>query len=165
MCRNIFLYARVGSQAARCLLNGLWASGVNHCSHLRLQRWASPITTSGPRTGTTCGPSQPSTIHCCFPGNKHALQLPLPKALGTAYSCLKVTATSQGPATKSSLCHFRAGLSIQVPAMDLPMLPFPGKQPQAIHQHNPFQGDNSLHTLRKRYSKHPNQKQFLQGSS
>ena len=50
---------------------------------------------------------QLSTTCCCShsPGNAHALLLPLPKALGTTYTCLSVTATSQGPATRSSLHH------------------------------------------------------------
>ena len=51
------------------------------------------------------------SITCCphSPGNIHALLLPLPKALSTAYTCLRVTATSQSPATRSSLCHLSAG--------------------------------------------------------
>ena len=52
-----------------------------------------------------------STSSCCshFPGNTHTLLLPLPNALGTTYSCLRVAATSQGLATRSSLSHFPAG--------------------------------------------------------
>ena len=48
---------------------------------------------------------KPSTTCCCseFPGNVHALLLPLPNAMGAAYSCLRVAATSQGLETRSSL--------------------------------------------------------------
>ena len=41
------------------------------------------------------------------PGNAHVL--PLPNALGTTYTCFKVTATSQSPATRSSLHHLPMG--------------------------------------------------------
>jgi len=54
---------------------------------------------------------QLNTTHCCshFPGNVYTLLLPLPNALGSAYTCLRVTANSQGPATRRSLCHLPAG--------------------------------------------------------
>ena len=41
---------------------------------------------------------QPSTTHCYShsPGNVYTLLLPLPKALGIAYTSLNVTATSLG---------------------------------------------------------------------
>lgn len=47
---------------------------------------------------------QLSAIYCCshFPGDVHALLLPLPKALGTYYTCLKFSAASQGPATRKA---------------------------------------------------------------
>ena len=49
---------------------------------------------------------QLSSTHCSLsPGNAHTLLLPLPNALGAAYTCLKITATSQCPATRSSLHH------------------------------------------------------------
>ena len=39
---------------------------------------------------------QLSTIYCCYhsPWNAHTLQWLLPNSLGTAYTCLRVTATS-----------------------------------------------------------------------
>ena len=51
---------------------------------------------------------QPSTTRCCShsPGNTYTLLLPLPNTLGT---CLKLTATSQGPETRSSLHHLPVG--------------------------------------------------------
>ena len=75
--RNIFLCVLMDSQRAGlwavpgyrwwhllhrlsttgCLLCDLQVGGANHCSHLRIQRWAWPSTTKGPRTGTTCSPS------------------------------------------------------------------------------------------------------------
>ena len=86
---------------------------------------------------------QSSTIHCGshYPGKVHTLLLPLPKALGPACTSLRVTVTSQGPATRSSLCH-------------IPMGPFhcqgPSNQALAtVPAHTLYQGDNSLHTLRK----------------
>ena len=44
-----------------------------------------------------------------LPGNAHTTLLLLPKALDTAYSSLRVTATSQGPETRSSLYRFPVG--------------------------------------------------------
>ena len=38
-----------------------------------------------------------------------SLPLPLSNAPGAAYTCLRVTATSQDPATRSSLCHLPMG--------------------------------------------------------
>ena len=48
-----------------------------------------------------------STTYCCShsSGNAHNLLLPLPNTLGTAYTCLRVTAVSHGPATRCRLCH------------------------------------------------------------
>ena len=53
---------------------------------------------------------QQSTTHCCshFPGNTHALLLPLPNVLGASYNTLRVTEASQGPATRSSLWYVLA---------------------------------------------------------
>ena len=53
---------------------------------------------------------QPSATHCCShsPGNTCALPLPLPKSPGTTYTCLRVAAIFQYPATRSSLCHLPA---------------------------------------------------------
>ena len=54
---------------------------------------------------------QLSTTHCCShsPRNTHTLLLPLPNVLGNTYTCLRITVTSQGPATRKSLCHLPAG--------------------------------------------------------
>ena len=49
---------------------------------------------------------QLSATHCPHvPQNAQALLLPLPKVLGTTHTSLRVTGTSQGPVTRSSLCH------------------------------------------------------------
>ena len=46
---------------------------------------------------------QPSTTPCCSHSPAHILLLPLPKTLGTTYTCLRVT--SQHPETRSNLCQ------------------------------------------------------------
>ena len=121
--RNSFLCTcadswRVGLWAVKHLLLGLQAAGANHLSHLRLQRWAWSATMGSlnrhhvrpqsPQRSAHRRATQPSTIHCCShsPENTHTLLLPLPNAPGTTYTCLRITATSQSPATRSRLCHF-----------------------------------------------------------
>ena len=103
-------------------LHRLWVGGANHSSHLRLQRWVQPATTRGLWIGTICGCShlrvatEEGTVTECshFPGNTHMLLLLLlqpwlPKALGATYTSLRVTETSQVPATRSRLCHLPTG--------------------------------------------------------
>ena len=110
----------MGSPVAGRLLCWLWVMGTKCHIHLRLQRWEWLATTMGLWTGTICSPKSPqgsaqrralqtSTTHCCshIPGNTPVLLLPLLNVLGAAYS--KVTATFQGPATRSSLCHLPIG--------------------------------------------------------
>ena len=93
-------------------------SGGNCRSHLRLQKWARPATTRGPMNRYHLQPQPPhgsllrralqlGTTHCCShsPGNAYTQLLPLPKALGAAYTTLRVSATSQGPTTRHSLYH------------------------------------------------------------
>ena len=149
--------------AVTCVGYGL---GINHYSHLRLQRWAWPATTRGsmnryhlqpqlPQGSVRRWALQPSATHCCShsSGNAHALLLPLPNGVGTAYTCMRVTATSQGPVTRSSLCHLPTGpCYCQVPssqavaASPAHCLHLLGSSALAIHCHE----DNSLHTLGKR---------------
>ena len=54
---------------------------------------------------------QPSTTCCCFHsrGNARVLFLLLPNALSSTYKCLRVTAISQGPATRTSLFYLLLG--------------------------------------------------------
>ena len=58
-------------------------------------------------------PQSPQWSVQCFcplsPGNAHILLLPLPNVPGATYSCLRVTATSHGPATRRSLYHLPTG--------------------------------------------------------
>ena len=79
---------------------------------------------------------------------------PLPKTLGTASTSLRVTATSQGTATRSSLCHFPVGPghcegpSNQALAVAIVCcLHLPGSK------HRPYTGPAPME------SKHPNQNQ------
>lgn len=64
-----------------------------------------------PQRSAQRGALQPSTTRCCShcPGNTHALMLPLTNVSGTIQNFLKLTATSQGPATRSSLHHLPVG--------------------------------------------------------
>ena len=71
-----------------------------------------------------------------------ALLLPMPNALDTTYTGLRVTATSQGPATRSSLCHLPCGslllLMAQQPGtcyQSCPLPPSPRK-----HVQHPIKG-------------------------
>lgn len=89
--------------------------GTNLHIYLRLQRWMQLASTRGPVNRYHPGHQSPqglplrraqqlSVTHCPhFPGNAHIPQLPLPKALDTASTSLRVTAISQGPTTRSSL--------------------------------------------------------------
>ena len=54
---------------------------------------------------------QLSTTCCCShsPENVHTLLLPLSNTPGTSHTCLKITVTSQGPATRRGLCHLHTG--------------------------------------------------------
>ena len=102
---------RVNSQQAGCLLCGLQAVGANCCSLLRFQRLLSAtirqhLWPQAPEGLPQRMLLQLSTTHYPHPPwNAQALMLPLPKALGAAYSSLRVTATSQGPSTRSSLLY------------------------------------------------------------
>ena len=131
------------------LLHGLWALGANCCSHLRLQRWMWPTNTRGLWTGATCGPSH---LRRCYTGG-HCNQAPPIVALT--------------PLGVHMLCYSHCQRLWVLPtpvwgSLPLPRAlqpgpgyrPFPlplspGKHTQVIHQHIPYQGYNSLHTLRK----------------
>ena len=102
-------------------------------------------------------PVAPCTSEVCTEeGNatkQHVVLLSLPwectdpaKHPGTAYTCLRITSTSQGPETRSSFCHFPAGpCHCQEPS----------KQAQSTASISlqactaPYQGDKSPHTVRK----------------
>ena len=92
-------------------------------------------------------------ITCCYshsPGKTHDLLLPLPNAPGAAYICLRVTAASQGPATRSSLHHLPVDPCYCQGPSNLALAASPA---HCLHLSGstctPYQGDNSLHTLRK----------------
>ena len=165
-----------GLCVVRQLFHWLWVVGVLLCRlqvagtncHSHLQRWVWPATTRGLWIGITYSPShlrgshrgghcnQVYSLLLSLPGNAQALLLPLQKALGAAYTCLRVPATSQGPATQSRLCQLYTDPdTIKDPATRhwLQALPIgsisPSKQLQTIHQHIPYQRDNNLHTQRK----------------
>ena len=76
---------------------GLWTGNICSPNHLKV-----------PHRGGHCSQS---TMHYCFhsPGNAHILLLPLRNILGSTYTCLRITATFQGPVSRSSLCHLPAG--------------------------------------------------------
>lgn len=87
------------------------AGGRDKFSHLKTLEMgicerappAAPVTSevSTEGTGTQCSSHSP--------GNAQALSQPLPNAPRAAYTCLRVTVTSQGRANGSSLCHLPAG--------------------------------------------------------
>ena len=90
---------------------------------------------------------QPSATHCPhFQRNAHTLLLLLTKALRTTYTSLRVIATPQGPATRSSLPHLPVYPQMsraQQPDTDYrqcPLSPSPYSHMQATYWHAPIKG-------------------------
>ena len=82
-----------GWWGASCMGYRQWRQTTTAISDSRGGHGLPPLVTS--RDATEEGTAT-KCCHCCFhsPGNTHALLLPLLKALGSTYTCLKVTATS-----------------------------------------------------------------------
>ena len=110
------VHGHVGSRVVECLLHRLGSRskpplsaqtlGVGTARHYQGSMNSHHLKSQSPQGLLLRRALQPNTTHCPHsPGNIHTLLLPLLKALGTAYTSLRVTATSQGPATRSSLCH------------------------------------------------------------
>ena len=99
-----------GSWVAGYLLYGLWGKTITaRGGHdPRLLRVYEPATPSVPVTSGVTAEEDNTTNHHS-PVNAQILLLPLPKVLGTAYTSVRVVATSQGPATRISLYHLPMG--------------------------------------------------------
>ena len=101
------------------LLHGLSGGKGKPCQPH--QRWVWPTTTRGTWKATTCvsnhlrdGTEDGTATEChqllfSLPRNAHALLLPLQKSPGSTYTYLRITASSQGPATRTSLYQLPAG--------------------------------------------------------
>ena len=102
-----------GLSRMRCFFHGLHVVGVNHCSYFWLHRWELPVTTKGPRTGTTCSPShlkgttKEGTVTKC-----HLLVLFHPQEhlpwcchyqMFQALATRLISVTSQDPATRPTV--------------------------------------------------------------
>ena len=118
--RNIFAWARMGSWVAGHLLHKVWVVEANHHGHLRLRRWAWPTTTgvyeqAPPMAPVTSGVSKEEgtategyPLWLSLTWECTVLLLPLPNDPAASYTCLRVIATSKGPANRSSLSHLPA---------------------------------------------------------
>ena len=91
-----------------------WLAGVAATCHSQfiLLSWMWPIITKGSMTRYPLWPSQSvdtkgsvTKCHPCphLPGNTYAAPLLLPRALGATPTSPRVTATAEGPETRSSL--------------------------------------------------------------
>ena len=94
-----------------------------------------------------------TTTHCCShtPGNPHILPLPLPNTPGATYICLTVTDTTKvlqlGAAWATFLWVFAI---VKGPVTRHWLLALPTASISLEAHEAPYQGDDSLHTLRKR---------------
>ena len=148
----------------------VWTAGkgANHCNHLGLQRWVQSTNTKGPMT-KYCMPPQTlqgslwkalqlrTTHYPHLPWNRHALPLPLPRAPDTTSNSLGVSATTKGPATRSSLLLTPPGEPSPLSSSQWPgstyryhlLPPHPWKYWQVMDLHIPYQGEKDLYTLKK----------------
>lgn len=115
-----------------------------------VHEWVPPVPPVTSGVSAEEGTATESHLLLSLSGNAHTL----PNVLGAAYTCLKITATSQGPGARSSLCHLPRDLChCQWPSYQA-LATSPAQclhLPESMHRLYPGHShhrDNNPHTLR-----------------